>query len=69
MPPEEQTYRAFVKEKLISIEEQTKKTNGRVSDLEKKQDRMELRVAIAFTAIAVIIALKFPDLLVVLKLL
>lgn len=63
MPSEEETYRALVQKMLEDIsgdvketKMQTKLTNGRVS-------KLELRMSIAFTAIAVILILKFPDLL------
>jgi hypothetical protein len=75
MPSEEQTYRDMVEDRFDKqdkiLEEirndgketkmQVKYTNGRVT-------RLELRMAIAFTAIAVIIILKFPELVGVLKL-
>lgn len=56
MPTEEQTYRVMVVEKLESIESQTKRTNGRVTKLEKQ-------VLIGLTAITIIILLKMPELL------
>lgn len=61
MPTEEQTYRTFIKAKLVSIEEQTKKTNGRVSKLERN-------MLIIGTATAVVLILKFPDLIGLIKL-
>jgi hypothetical protein len=59
MPSEEQTYREFVKSKLSSLEKtgeetlaQTKKTNGRVNDLERDLDIARARVTTAIVIIA-----------------
>ena len=75
MRTDEQKYREMVQDRFNKqdkiLEEirddgketklQAKLTNGRVT-------KLELRLAIAFTAIAVIIILKFPELVGVLKL-
>jgi len=60
MPTEEQTYRKSVTDSLGRIEMQVSKTNGRVTKLERN-------LLIVGTAVLVIIALKFPELLTVAK--
>ncbi|MEI9966158.1 MAG: hypothetical protein WDN67_00560 [Candidatus Moraniibacteriota bacterium] len=54
MPSEEMTYRQSVQEKLDSILAQTKKTNGRVTSLEKQ-------MLVLSTALGVLCVIKFPE--------
>ena len=61
MPSEEQTYRKNMEEKVDLILGQTTKTNGRVT-------RIERNMLILGTAVTVIILLKFPELMPLLKL-
>ncbi len=61
MPHEEMTYREYVKQTLDEIKSQTIKTNGRVT-------KMERNMLIVGTAVIVIILLKVPELLPLLRL-
>jgi len=62
---EQETYRAWVKEILTEIKEQTTKTNGRVLRLEDRQDKADINWAYMKGAMAVVTALLVPILLMV----